>query len=233
MEFKVSLSVSKMEHIVFNFSFLHVTKKRSPVSKPALNAVLFHADLGRIRSCFMQLWLLNLSYLNCVSRNGQCIAYKSLAVRLVCTVCSIPVPVFKELIESSHNEPWGWDSVQGASLHYCLGAWCSPCLALQDWCCHRMCPGTAARHRRQCQALESPKHCQKKSKPPNLFQVCWRLGGKKWLGQSKTKEGVKGSGKDGEGEVEHIHELQLPLAQLQEPKGTEIFLLFSPSKQAF
>lgn len=77
------------------------------------------------------------------------------------------------------------------------------------------------------------KTLSKKGKPPNLFQVCWRLGGKKWLGQSKTKEGVKGSGKDGEGEVEHIHELQLPLAQLQEPKGTEIFLLFSPSKQAF
>lgn len=71
----------------------------------------------------------------------------------------------------------------------------------------------------------------KKRQTPYVFQVCWRLGEKRWLGQSKTKEGVKGSGKDGEGEVEHIHGLQLPLAQLQEAqRHTSIDFKFLQSR---
>lgn len=160
----------------------------------------------------MQLWLLKHSYLNCVSRSGQCIAYKYLAVILFCTVCSVTVSVFKELHTMNlafvilfRVSVFIMALASATTSHWLckIGAATMKHVLEQQW-------GTAAQERTAGQitmGIKKPNQKQIIVKSSiswclaGMSEIRWE--GVKWSGQRKIKEGVKGIGKDGERKVEH------------------------------
>lgn len=191
----------------------------------------------------MQLWLLKLSYLNCMSRNGQCFAYKYLAAILFCTACSITVSVFKELIESSYNEPWVCDSIQGVCLYYCIGVRYYSVTGFAELVLPPgMCPVTAARD--CCAGGDRGAEYHRKNKwlSKKAIIIFSRFVGD-WEERSKV---IRTQEKKGASERQWKRWGERggawPLCSwttapiwhnYSHPKRMEIFLLISPSKQVF